>query len=431
MQKRKESNGRARSYFCFEKDNEEGLLFRANLPVKWHNPLKQFLLVGLVVLLVLSGVLPAKAFKLSDGAEISLITCDPGFGAATVYGHSAIRVKDAAYDYDLAFNYGIYDFESPNFLYRFASGQTDYLLAAYNFDAFVNSYKNTKRSVYEQLLDLTPAEKQKIFDFLVWNAKPENRIYRYNFFFDNCATRVRDVLVNNIEGGLIFNEEERSGKTLRGLVKDCHGKLLWLSFGIDYVVSSKSDREATYWEEMFLPDYLMDHFEDALKSKERVPLVKEARIVYEAPGLTYTSLKFISPFVVFLLIALVILWFSVRQLQRRNPKIKLDYWVYGLNGFMGIVIAWFTLFSEHPAMSPNYNLLWASPLNLAFAFALRIKKWRPRLKYYHIFISIWMVVFLCASPFIPQYFHPVFYLFVIMILSRSIVHSLLIIRKVY
>lgn len=369
------------------------------------------------------------AFQLSNRAEISVITCAPGNGAADVYGHTAIRVKDPVYNYDAAFNYGIYDFDGSGFVYRFASGQTDYKLAAFQFDAFVNSYKRYKRSVYEQVLELTPFEKQKIVDFLIWNTKPENSVYRYNFFFDNCATRVRDVLANNIEGGLTFKEETHSNKTLRRHVKDYHGKLLWVNFGADLIVSSKSDRVATFWEEMFLPDYLMNHFAEAVKTADGKPVVKATKVIYQAPPNDYKSLKIISPFVIILILTLLAAYVSFRQFRRQKMSNRLDVWIYGLNGFMGVIIAWFTLFSEHPAMSPNYNLLWALPLNLLFALALLVKKWRPTLEKYHLLISIWLVLFLCASPFVPQVFHPVFYLLVIIMLCRSVFHSLLIAQK--
>jgi hypothetical protein len=180
---------------------------------------------------------------------------------------------------------------------------------------------------------------------------------------------------------------------------------------------------------MFLPDYLMGHFAVASKKANNEAIVQKVHPVYEAPDMAYHSLKFISPFVVFLVLTLLVLWFSVKQFRRGTMNVAMDYWVYGLNGLMGVVMAWFVLFSEHPAMRPNFNLLWGIPLNFLFLFALMVKKWRPVLEYYHVFISAWLLLFICLSPFIPQYFHPVFYLFVLMILSRSIFPSLLLYRK--
>lgn len=390
--------------------------------------------IGVITRLVFAFALVATAIQsqaqnLSEQAEISVVTCSPGNEAYSVYGHSAFRVKDKANNYDVVFNYGIFDFSSSNFLYRFAKGQTDYKLDDCSLDSFVVGYKKNNRSIYEQVLDLSQAEKQKIFDFLIWNAKPENRVYRYNFFFDNCATRIRDVLANNIEGGLTFNEKKHSHKTLRELVDDCHGKLLWLTFGIDLVVSSESDREATFWEEMLLPDYLMNHLAEAVKTNGTTPIVKKMTTIYQSSGGDYKSSKFFSPFVVFLVCALLFAFVSYKQFRRSEMKNGLDYLIYGITGVMGVVMAWMALFSEHPAMSPNYNLLWALPVNLLFAIALRVKKWSPFVKYYHVFISIWLILFICCSPFIPQRFHPAFYLLIVMILSRSLFHSLLFLKE--
>jgi len=386
-------------------------------------------IVFLLLFLTIGAFSESKAITLSENAEISILTCSPGNEMYSVYGHSAIRIKDQTYGYDVVFNYGIFDFNTPNFLYRFASGQTDYLLGASEFENFVKEYQRDKRSIYEQVLNLTQKEKQNVFNFLIWNAKPENRIYRYNFFFDNCATRVRDVIAENVEGGVQFPESNGEHKTFRQLIKDYHGKMLWLNFGVDFVVSADADREATVSEEMFLPDYIMKHFSAAVKNKENIPLVKRTRTIYDAEEQEYKSLMFISPFVVFLVPLLLIIYFSVKQFRANQLNSRLDYLVYGLNGIMGIIIGWFTLFSEHPAMSPNYNLLWAMPLSLVFIFLWMVKKWRPVLKYYHVFISGWLLLFILLGGFLPQKFHPVFYLFILTVLSRSIVHTITIFRE--
>ncbi len=381
-------------------------------------------IVILLFLLILGLTSPAQENtpRLSNLAQISILTCSPGNEVYSVYGHSAIRIKDNLYNYDSVFNYGIFDFSSPNFLYRFASGQTDYLLGVYRFNSFMEEYKEDKRSVYEQVLNLTQEEKQKIFDYLVWNAKPENRVYRYNFFFDNCASRVRDVVADNIEGGVTF-QEQATNKTLRRLIKDYHGKLLWLNFGIDFLVSSPSDRPATLSEEMFLPDYVMKHFATAVKTSRNVPVVKSSHVLYQAPESHFRSGKLTSPFVVFLILFLLVGWFTIKQFRKGTLKSSLDYILYGLNGFGGLLVGWFVLYSEHPAMHPNYNLAWLIPLNLIFVLAWAIKKWRPVLKFYHVVLAAWLIFFICCHAVFPQKFHPVFFLIAGIMLIRSLAHS--------
>ncbi len=131
---------------------------------------------------------------LSSKAEISLITCGPYQGELySAFGHSAIRILDPEFNIDYAFNYGVFDFDQPNFYLNFARGRNDYLLAVYNFSDFKGPYLRDNRYIHEQILQLTQDQKQKIFDFLIWNAQSENRTYRYDYFYNNCSSKVRDV----------------------------------------------------------------------------------------------------------------------------------------------------------------------------------------------------------------------------------------------
>ncbi len=372
------------------------------------------------------------AFILTKRAEISVLTCSPGNEAYSVYGHSAIRVKDALRKYDVVFNYGIFDFDTPNFIYRFACGQTDYMLGAYSFSGFLDEYTMLKRSIYEQVLDLTQQEKQRIFDFLLWNARPENRVYRYNFLFDNCATRVRDVVQEKSGGEVAFPERNNDHqKTFRELLKGYHSKVLWLDFGIDLIVAAPCDSKASAFDEMFLPDYLMGHIAKATikTGNETRPLVKSSRFIYHAPGLKIKSSKITSPFVVFGILLLLVVYVSARQFRRKRINYLTDYIVFGINGFMGVVMLWFVLFSEHPTMHPNYNLVWAIPSNFIFIITWKIKKWRPFTRYYFILVSAWLLLFMLSGTILPQKIHIVSYIMGAIVLCRSVFNSMLILRR--
>lgn len=372
-----------------------------------------------------------KAFYLSNDAEVSILTCSPGNKIYSVYGHSAIRVKDVNENYDMVFNYGLFDFNTPNFLYRFASGQTDYLLGVNNFDNFYAEYVNEKRSIFEQVLNLSQAEKQKVFDFLIWNAKPENRVYRYNFFFDNCATRIRDVIKVQVEIEVVFPENTKETKTFRDLIKEFHSEMFWLNFGIDLLIGSPADKVATVSEEMFLPNYLMKHFSnsDIMNNSGTIPLVKSSSVIYNSPKHEHLASKITSPFALLLFLTIFVMYVSLSEFRRNKISSLLDYIVYGITGLMGIIILWFVLYSEHPAMSPNYNLMWAIPLNLFFSVIWLVKKWRVITKYYHVLISVWLILFFAFGAFVPQFFHITFYFFALMIFSRSILHTITIIKK--
>jgi len=373
----------------------------------------------------------AKPITLSPDARISVLTCGPNEEVYALYGHTAIRVNDPASGIDMAFNYGVFSFSTPHFIYRFAKGETDYMLYPFRFHDFLEEYKKDQRSVYEQVLNLSQKEKQQMFDFLAWNAREENREYRYNFFFDNCASRVRDVVEKQVDGKIIFPEKSSHPRTFRQLVKLYHSRDRWLNFGVDLVVSAPADRTATVYEEMFLPDFLMDHFAHAQIQSETGtrPLVSTTRTLYEAPPMPAPGFSITSPFAVFLLVTALVLLVSVKDYCRKKFSAVADYLVYGLNGLTGVGILWFVLYSEHPAMSPNYNLLWAIPLNLAFALIWMIRKWRPVTRWYHVFMAVWMTSFLLYSVWLPQSFHPVFYLFVLMVLIRAVLHCLLIFSK--
>jgi hypothetical protein len=366
--------------------------------------------------------------SLSDKATIRIITCGSGNEAYSVYGHSAIRVKDPLHGYDAVYNYGIFDFDSPHFLYRFAAGQTDYLLGVYNFNSFLREYKRTNRSVYEQELVISQAEKQKIFDFLQWNAKPENRTYRYNFFFDNCATRIRDVVTENIDGGINYNEKA-SNKTFRTLIKDYHSRLRWLNFGIDFLISADADKVATFQEEMFLPDYVMNDFATATRKTDGSLIVKPVKTLYQASENPQETSWLFGPFMIFIVLLFLVIIITVKQVKARNLKPALDYIIYGFSGFCGLFLMWFTIYSEHPAMSPNYNLMWLVPLNLLFAFCWIVKKWRQKLKYYYLIMSVWLLIFIGMSFFLPQKFHSVFYVIIAILIVRSAAHSFLILKS--
>ena len=383
-------------------------------------------------LLLLSIVFPfqAKPFTLSGQSEVSILSCGPNNEVYALYGHTAIRVNDPAQNIDLVFNYGVFSFDTPNFIYRFAKGETDYMLYPFQFNSFLEDYKKDQRSVREQVLNLSQKEKQQMFDFLVWNAKEENREYRYNYFFNNCASRVRDVVEKQVDGKVVFPEKSEHPKTFRQLIKMYHGRDYWLNFGIDLVVCAPADRLATAYEEMFLPDYLMAHFAHAEIQSEAGtrPLVRETKTLFEAPPMPSPGFSITHPFIVFFLISLLVVLVSVRQFRKNKISPIADYLVYGINGLMGVILLWFVFYSEHPAMSPNYNLIWAMPLNLLFALLWTIKKWRPVTRWYHVFMLGWMLLFVVFGFLLPQTFHIAFYCFVLMILSRAALNSIFVFR---
>lgn len=371
-----------------------------------------------VALLFLAMQFQSQAIQLGPDARISVITCNPGEDVYSVYGHTAIRVLDQSLGIDVVYNYGVFSFDSPNFLYRFAKGQTDYLLLGYEFSSFMPEYMKEKRSVYEQVLNLTPDGKNQLFQALIENARKENRVYRYNFFTDNCATRVRDMIEQNCGSAVKFRENHPS-LTYRDLIKDYHHSFRWIDLGIDLLVGKKADVPVSSYGQMFLPEYLMAGFAKAeitIDGKTQ-PLVQETFTLEDFPNSKQKS-QLPWPVLTFGLIFLVVLGLSIWGVLRKKELAWLDYWLLALTGVAGLIIGWFTLFSEHPAVSPNYNLLWAFPFNLAFALVWRVKKWRPRTRNYFGVMGI----LLFAAVISAQQFNPAVYFIILTLLTRIVVN---------
>lgn len=361
---------------------------------------------------------------LSENTEVSILTCGPGKMIHAIYGHTAIRVRDPAQGLDLVFNYGVFSFSKPNFIYRFAKGQTDYMLAPERYNEFYEGYKERGRSIYEQVLDLSAADKQKLWNFLVENAKPENREYRYNFFLDNCATRVRDVIKNQVAENINF-PEAGEGMTFRQHINSYQRVLPWADFGIDLALGRPADQVATAWQEMFLPDFLMKHFgraRIATVAGDR-PLVKETHTLYEAEK-EPSGFKIMTPLSVAAVLLLVVVLISIQEYRKGIRNYLTDYVLMLLTGLIGFAALWLMIWSEHPAVQLNYNVLWAVPFNLLFMFAWMNRKWRSAIHLYWPLLAGWMILFLLLGFFVPQSFHPVVYLIALMLLCRSVLHTL-------
>lgn len=374
-----------------------------------------FLLLPALFLLFFSGL---QAQQLSPSATVSILTCNPGDEVYSMYGHTAIRISDPEQRVDVVFNYGVFSFDSPDFVYRFAKGQTDYMMISERFNSFMSEYTEEKRSVYEQVLNLSPEGKNQLFQALLVNARPENRVYRYNFFMDNCATRVRDMIARN-SGGTIHFPDSHPTETYRQLIKQFHHSFRWIDLGIDLLVGKKADEPVSSYGQMFLPEFLENEFAKAqiIYSGKTEPLVGETRTLLEYPNSKLKS-DLPWPAIVFGAIFLVVAILSVRSFLRKKNADWLDYWIFGLSGFAGFIIGWFTLFSEHPAMSPNYNLLWAFPPNLLFALVWKIKQWRTFTRFY-----FWLAgAVLLFSFFTGQQFNPAVYFMILTILVRVVVN---------
>ncbi|MEJ7681804.1 MAG: DUF4105 domain-containing protein [Segetibacter sp.] len=191
--------------------------------------------------------------------NISILTCSPGKELYSTFGHSAIRLTDKYRNIDIVYNYGTFDFNDTGFYMKFIRGQLSYSLSVENYTDFLESYKQEKRSVYEQVLDLNCFQKQGLEKALEQNMLAENRYYRYNFITDNCTTRIRDLLLNTIASVAIGKKIIPINTTPRKMIHSYlrKGGKLWSELGIDILLGSTIDRALSTQEAMFLPEYLM------------------------------------------------------------------------------------------------------------------------------------------------------------------------------
>ena len=218
----------------------------------------------LIFLMHVTHVYAQSPDSLLSSTSISLITCDPGDEIYSLFGHSAIRIKNTSQNYDVVYNYGTFDFRTPNFTVKFMRGKLPYRLVVSTFDNFLMEYHHFKRGVREQNLQITNDQKKEIIRFLENNAKPENAEYKYDFFFDNCSSRIRDVFENNLGQPLTYSSKE--DVTFRDLLHQYLIGWPWTKLGIDMIIGSKADVKASASQQMFLPDKLHDILGNAVSS---------------------------------------------------------------------------------------------------------------------------------------------------------------------
>lgn len=316
-------------------------------------------------LLLASKLTYAQQNILSEQAEISVLTIGPGNSLNDSFGHSAFRIKDPIKGIDLVFNYGVYDFDTPNFYLKFAQGKLNYLIGGDYYEDFFERYISENRSIQEQVLNLTPSEKQKLFDYLLNNYKPENRRYLYDFFYDNCATKMKDVAQNALNNTIIFNKpNDFKPETFRTLIQNNLHRNSWGSLGIDVALGSVIDKQATAEEEMFLPENIHKFFEIASIKNTNQPLVKENKVLYKAIRTPKSTDFFTSPLFILGLISLVILYITYNDYKNKSCSRWLDITLFSITGLVGIVILLLWFATDHTGTHQNYNLLWAFVLNI-------------------------------------------------------------------
>ena len=355
----------------------------------------------------------------SCGIRISLLTCTPGQELYSTFGHSAIRVYDSVNNADLVFNYGTFDFYDPQFYNKFVKGKLLYFVSIDTLPSFLSEYDYYKRGIVEQAINISCDDKQKLVSALFENAKDENKYYRYDFNYDNCTTRLRDMLEKaagrQLETKNILPKPNTTFRNLIHIYLDRGGQQ-WSKLGIDMLLGNPMDKKVTNREAMFLPDYLLMAL-DSSKLNEQ-PVVQEKKILlnhFEA----YKTKSGITPFIVFGVLFLIIAALSFFTRSSWNLFFKIfDFFFFVFVGLIGMLILFMWFGTEHAMCKNNFNLLWALPAHLPVAFLLFNKKqW---INNYFRFIFFYTIALLLAWFFLPQQFNAALLPIVGIILIRSL-----------
>ncbi|MEM8887686.1 MAG: DUF4105 domain-containing protein [Bacteroidota bacterium] len=370
-----------------------------------------------ILLLFVPMLLAAR--PLSNQARVSLITCAPGNEIYSAFGHSAIRVYDPVNRIDMVYGYGTFDFSDPMFLPKFIQRDLMYFLDVDQYPQFKYVYEYFQRSFDEQVFDLDSTQNQRIFDFLENNMRPENRFYLYDFFFDNCATRIRDVVYNELEGELIIPDKDKPSEfTFRDILDQYLGENPWMDFGIDLAIGAVVDVKATPWEQTFHPDYLSSVLASA-QFKDGRPLVASNQNLYDAPSPITKGNPFTAPLTMGILALLAVGFFSWKNREVAKEKFVGDGIFFSILGIGGLLLLFLWFGTDHIATKQNWNLLWFLPTHIV-AGVLLFRKSRPSwLSKYFLASGGLAVLLLLGWYIIPQSFHIAFIPILLIIALRS------------
>lgn len=360
----------------------------------------------------------------SSRLRISLLTCTPGEELYSTFGHSAFRVVDSNAVSDIVYNYGTFNFDDPNFYMKFVRGKLMYYISREYFNdtdgymGFRSLYQSTNRGITEQVLELTDAEKKAVRLFLNNNLKEENKYYKYDFFFDNCTTRLRDILKKQHDSVFCKKAVMPPGSRFRQAIHQYLDKNNkdWSKLSIDILLGLPCDAVMTAEQMQFLPDNLLKSLDSSAH-----PMVASSQNLYPIED-SGNQKSFFSPFVVFsLLFVFIFLLGLVKNKIIQNLLLGFDGLFFFLTGTLGIILLLMWTATDHQMCRNNFNLLWAWPTHAVIAFFVSSKK--GRIKKYFRFTAIALTVVLLSWFFLPQQMNTGLIPIVLLLIYRSAVKA--------
>ena len=328
----------------------------------------------------------------ADSIRVSLLTCSPHDEIYSLYGHTAIRYEDKASKTDIVVNYGMFSFKKPFFVARFVLGLTDYEMGIQDFNDFCYEYQYFGSQVTQQEINLTPEEKGQLLKALQDNYA---RVYRYNYFYNNCTTKARDIILKSINGKIEYKNGIDRSVSFRDLIHGCNANYSWASFGNDLLLGFKADMQTTREEQQFLPDNLMRDFDQAKivsADGSSRPLVKNTEIIVRGNDYAIAGKTKVTPQFVFITLLILIAAIVVAEFKTKKRFLWLDITLLLASGLAGLIL-FVMLFSEHPTTSTNLQIFILCPLNLYWAiYIIKNKRNERKLRKAWTFLSIMLCI---------------------------------------
>ena len=373
----------------------------------------------LLVLIFFSPNIYANELENKNRYKISILSIGEGPSLVDAFGHTAIRVKDAQLKNDIVFNFGVYDFNSPNFYSNFVKGRPEYKLAIQNYSNLIQNYIRQKRYIVEHQLNLDQNSTKIIIDLLV--EKLNDPYYIYDYFRDNCTTRAADIVIDKTNNKFKDDKlESEAILTYRDLIHRKINENSWAALGIDLCLGAIIDKKINTRETFFLPENLMNYLDlyEGDIIKRNIIYSPESEISYRE--------NLPSPLLINLILSLIIVAITIFNFKSNKWNKSLDSLIFLISGSIGILIIYLWFFSNHFAGAQNFNFLWAFPLNFALIFAIyknKIPNWS--IGYIKLLIILIILLFLHWTTGVQKYNLTLLPIFVALLIRYSfLVHRI-------
>lgn len=353
--------------------------------------------------------------------QVSLLTVMPGEELYSTFGHSAIRITDTVSHQDIVYNYGTFYFDDPNFYTKFIRGKLLYYLSTDDFKSFVDENQQDNRGITEQILNLSCDQKHNVIMLLEANMMAQNRSYKYDFLFDNCTTRLRDLVEKATDSTVHFGKVLQAKATFRDLIHEYlnYNDKQWSKLGIDILLGGKTDANASPYQVMFLPDYLMKTFDSS--TVNLVPLVSDKSSLFKIDHSQNKKDNLTHPFFLFLCLFVIIAFLSFsKKIFIQKTLASLDGFLFFVTGLLGILLIFMWFGTDHIMCRNNYNLLWAWPTNLIAAFYIHSKKsWAKK---YFILYAVFNIILIAIWALVPQHLNEALIPVIAILIFRSLIY---------